>query len=52
MDFKSGQKNCAITKADAQDARGSYFEHILLCMTSVATAHWASLGTYGAQVQR
>ena len=52
IDFKSGQKNCAITKADAQDARGSYSEHILLCMTSVATAHWASLGTYGAQVQR
>ena len=42
----------ALTEADAQDAGGSYFEHILLCTTSVAFGHWASLvsvsGTYGA----
>ena len=41
-----------LTEADAQDAGGSYFEHILLCTTSVAYGHWASLvsvsGTYGA----
>ena len=41
-----------LTEADAQDAGGSYFEHILLCTTSVAFGHWASLvsvsGTYGA----
>ena len=41
-----------LTAADAQDAGGSYFEHILLCTTSVAFGHWASLvsvsGTYGA----
>ena len=44
--------NPALTEADAQDAGGSYFEHILLCTTSVAFGHWASLvsvsGTYGA----
>ena len=44
-----------LTEADAQDAGGSYFEHILLCTTSVAYGHWASLvsvsGTYGALVQ-
>ena len=38
--------------ADAQDAGGSYFKHILLCTTSVAYGHWASLvsvsGTYQA----
>ena len=43
----------ALTEADAQDAGGSYFEHILLCTTSVAYGHWASLvsvsGTYGVQ---
>ena len=42
----------ALTEAYAQDAGGSYFEHILLCTTSVAFGHWASLvsvsGTYGA----
>ena len=42
----------ALTAANAQDAGGSYFEHILLCTTSVAFGHWASLvsvsGTYGA----
>ena len=41
-----------LTEADAQDAGGSYFKHILLCTTSVAYGHWASLvsvsGTYGA----
>ena len=41
-----------LTEADAQDAGGSYFEHILLCTTSVAYGHWASLvsvsGTYRA----
>ena len=46
------RKNIALTAADAQDAGGSYFEHILLCTTSVAFGHWASLvsvsGTYGA----
>ena len=44
--------NLALTEADAQDAGGSYFKHILLCTTSVAYGHWASLvsvsGTYGA----
>ena len=42
----------SLTAADAQDAGGSYFKHILLCTTSVAYGHWASLvsvsGTYGA----
>ena len=42
----------SLTAADAQDAGGSYFKHILLCTTSVAFGHWASLvsvsGTYGA----
>ena len=41
-----------LTVANAQEAGGSYFEHILLCTTSVAFGHWASLvsvsGTYGA----
>ena len=41
-----------LTAAYAQDAGGSYFEHILLCTTSVAFGHWASLvsvsSTYGA----
>ena len=40
-----------LTEGNAQVAR-SYFEHILLCTTSVAYGHWASLvsvsGTYGA----
>ena len=35
--------NTPLTAADAQDAGGSYFEHILLCTTSVAFGHWASL---------
>ena len=35
--------NSPLTAADAQDAGGSYFEHILLCTTSVAFGHWASL---------
>ena len=50
-----GQKpgnGTTLTMAYAQDAGGSYFEHILLCTTSVAFGHWASLvsvsGTYGA----
>ena len=42
----------SLTEASAQDAGGSYFKHILLCTTSVAYGHWASLvsvsGTYGA----
>ena len=37
-----------LTEADAQDAGGSYFEHILLCTTSVANGHVSVSGTFGA----
>ena len=41
-----------LTEADAQDAGGSYFEHILLCTTSEAYDHQSSIscGTAGPAV--